>query len=373
MTDLLEYLKRKRLTDPEKYLAVLSEVPQLEQLTKAGLFNLADQCISSCDTIKKRLIGDATSLTRILGIDTPELKRLRANNGGAGYLEWLQFEKSSGKAIPDDVITWFCKENIAPDDLKFIRDRMSTVQICHYMKRQLKDKHYRRASHMLTTWADYLSMAARFHLDVNNEIVFRTRKLRQRHDELVARSNQDKELSVQIGEAILKHPQVESILQSLVSKYSYMGEEYLVTVPTGVEDIIQEGHYLNHCIASSERYWDRIERGESYLLFLRKTSAPQTPYYTMEVEPCGTVRQLRTFYDNQNDDVKEARDFLREWQAVVAKRITEEDRQAAVVSQILRNQEFEQMRQNNIIIHTGNLSGQRMVDVLTADLMEAMV
>lgn len=226
---------------------------------------------------------------------------------------------------------------------------------------------------MLTTWADYLSMAARFHLDVNNEIVFRTRKLRQRHDELVARSNQDKELSVQIGEAILKHPQVESILQSLVSKYSYMGEEYLVTVPTGVEDIIQEGHYLNHCIAGSERYWDRIERGESYLLFLRKTSAPQTPYYTMEVEPCGTVRQLRTFYDNQNDDVKEARDFLREWQAVVAKRITEEDRQAAVVSQILRNQEFEQMRQNNIIIHTGNLSGQRMVDVLTADLMEAMV
>ena len=372
-TGLLEYLKRKRLTDPEKYLAVLSEVPQLEQLTKAGLFNLADQCISSCDTIKKRLIGDATSLTRILGIDTPELKRLRANNGGAGYLEWLQFEKSSGKAIPDDVITWFCKENIAPDDLKFIRDRMSTVQVCHYMKRQLKDKHYRRASHMLTTWADYLSMAARFHLDVNNEIVFRTRKLRQRHDELVARSNQDKELSVQIGEAILKHPQVESILQSLVSKYSYMGEEYLVTVPTGVEDIIQEGHYLNHCIASSERYWDRIERGESYLLFLRKTSAPQTPYYTMEVEPCGTVRQLRTFYDNQNDDVKEARDFLREWQAVVAKRITEEDRQAAVVSQILRNQEFEQMRQNNIIIHTGNLSGQRMVDVLTADLMEAMV
>ena len=68
--------------------------------------------------------------------------------------------------------------------------------------------------------------------------------------------------------------------------------------------------------------------------------------------------------------MKEARDFLREWQAVVAKRITEEDRQAAVVSQILRNQEFEQMRQNNIIIHTGNLSGQRMVDVLTADLME---
>ena len=55
----------------------------------------------------------------------------------------------------------------------------------------------------------------------------------------------------------------------------------------------------------------------------------------------------------------------------MAKRITEEDRQAAAVSQVLRNQEFKQMRQDNVIIYTGNLAGQRLVDVLTADLMEA--
>lgn len=140
----------------------------------------------------------------------------------------------------------------------------------------------------------------------------------------------------------------------------------------GTEEIIEaEDMDKYHCIASSKRYWERIERGESYLMFLRKTSSPQTPYYTMEVEPGGTVRQLRTFYDNQNDDVIEARGFLREWQAVVAKRITEEDRQAAAVSQVLRNQEFKQMRQDNVIIYTGNLAGQRLVDVLTADLMEA--
>lgn len=371
-TGLLERLKSRELIDPEKYLAVLSEVPQLEQLSKAGLFKLADQCVSSCDMIKKRLVRDATSLTRMLGIDTPELKRLRANNGDTSYLEWLQFEKASGKTVPDDVILWFCQKKVAPDDLKFIRDRMSAVQVCHYMKRQLKDSHYRSASHMLTTWADYLSMAARFHLDVSNEIVFRVRNLRQRHDELVARSNQDKDLSVQIGEVMLAHPQVESILQSLASKYSYTGDKYLVAVPTSVEDIIQEGRYLNHCIASSKRYWERMECGESYLLFLRKTCAPQTPYYTMEVEPGGTVRQLRTFYDNQNDDVNEARGFLREWQAAVAERITEEDRQAAAISQVLRNQEFEQMRQDNVIIYTGNLAGRRLVDVLTADLMEAL-
>lgn len=183
-------------------------------------------------------------------------------------------------------------------------------------------------------------MAARFHLDVTNEIVYRARKLRQRHDELVARSNQDKDLSVRIGEIMLAYPRVEGILQSLTPKFSCAGEEYVVVVPACIEDVIQEGRYLRHCISSSERYWDRIEQGETYLLFLRKADTPDTPYYTMEVEPDGAVRQLRTFDDDQYVDINAARDFLLEWQTVVAKRLSEEDRQAAAESRVLREKEF---------------------------------
>lgn len=370
-TGLLEYIKWKGSVDPEKYLAVLNEVPQLEQLCKAGLGKLTDECMSDYHKIQNCIAsGGATSLTRMLGINTPELKRLRANHGGTQYLAWLQYEKVNGKEIPDDVIFWFCENNVAPRNLKFIRDRMNMVQICHYMKRQLKDRHYRGAQHMLTTWADYLSMAARFHLDVNNEIVYRASNLRRRHDELVDRSSDDKDISIQIGEIMLKYPKVEEILRSLKDKYAYDGEQYRVVVPTSVEEIILEGNHLHHCVASADRYWDRMEQGVSYLLFLRKASEPDTSYYTMEIEPGGSVRQLRTFYDDQYDDIKEARSFLMEWQAVVAKRLTEEDRRAAAVSKGLREQEFDQLRRDNVIIYTGNLAGRRLVDVLTADLME---
>lgn len=371
-TGLLEYIRRKGAVDPEKYLAVLAEVPQLEQMSKAGLPRLTDQCVSEHSRFKYGLAGNVTSLTKMLGIDARELKRLRENDGGIEYLTWLQFEKASGKEIADETISWFCQKKIKPDDLNFIRDRMSAVQIRNYMERQLRDPHYRGVQHMLATWEDYLSMAARFHLDITNEIVYRASKLRQRHDELVARSNQNKDLSVQIGEIMLAHPHVESILQSLEPKFGYTGKEYMVIVPASVEDIIQEGRYLRHCIASSERYWDRIEQGETFLLFLRKANAPDTPYYTMEVEPDGSVRQLRTFDDDQYDDINAARDFLREWQTVVATRLSEEDREAAAVSRVLREQEFEQMRRENVIIFNGNLAGQRLVDVLTADLMESV-
>ena len=104
---------------------------------------------------------------------------------------------------------------------------------------------------------------------------------------------------------------------------------------------------------------------------MRRTSATDIPYYTLEVEPGGTVRQKRTNFDRQEPDIEDAKKFLAEWQNVVAKRLTASDRKKAANSRILREQEFEQMRQDNIIIYTGHLAGQRLVDVLTADLMEA--
>ena len=82
-------------------------------------------------------------------------------------------------------------------------------------------------------------------------------------------------------------------------------------------------------------------------------------------------QQLRTKYDRQNEDAAEARVFLREWQKVVAARLTKEDRKEAGQSRILREQEFVQMREDQVRIHTGDLAGKLLVDVLTADLMEA--
>ena len=101
-----------------------------------------------------------------------------------------------------------------------------------------------------------------------------------------------------------------------------------------------------------------------------QSAKPDAPYYTLEIEPDGTVRQKRTMYDRQKEDIKDAEKFLREWQKVISKRITAKERGFAEKSRILRNQEFTQMRENQVIIHTGDLRGQLLVDVLMKDLME---
>ena len=366
----LPELIRRVPADPEHYLVVLREVPLLEKISKAKLPRLARECTNNYYTFKERFGGSAaTSLTGILGINQEKLKRLRAQNGGLRFLDWLLFEQAANANIPDDVAAWFCAEKIEANDLRFIQGKMKPVQIRNYIRRQMSENDM-TSKEILTTWEDYLSMAARFGMDINDAIIYRVRKLKKRHDEL-ARRGSGKDMSLRAGRLLVKFPHVEEIMQSVKKKFEYAGEDYVIVAPSCIEDVLAEGDALCHCISNAERYWDRMEQRESYLLFLRKASKPDKPYYTMEVEPNGTVRQLRTFYDRQNKDIDKARRFLLAWQKTVAKRLSEEDRMLAKASKEMREREFIQMRKDQVIIHTGDLAGKLLVDVLTADLMEA--
>lgn len=368
-TGLVEIIQNVESIDPERYLAVLKEVPQMEQLAKAGFPRLVQECLSNYSPLKSYFDKHgAGNLAKMLGTDAQGLKRLRENKGGQQFLKWLQYEKVTGKPLPDHVIAWFCNQNIMAGDLKFICGRMSIVQIYNYIRRQMRENKM-SGREVLTTWADYLSMAQRFGMDVNDEIIYRVRKLRQRHDELVARCNQ-KELTLRAGEVLKDYPHIEQIYKSIQNTYAFAEKDYMVAVPSCIEEIMMEGEQLHHCAGGSERYWERIERRESYVLFLRRTSNPEKPYYTLEIEPDGTVRQKRTMYDRQEADIENAKKFLQRWQKEVAKRLTEKERELAKTSRVLREREFMQLRENQVVINTGYLRGHLLVDVLMEDLME---
>ena len=369
-TGLVELIATEKETDPEKYLTALQRTPEMERLAKAGLTNLAMECMESRhsvkDCFKDRLYGD---LKKLLGIDSQELARLRKCNGGIRFLKWLQYEKVSGKLLPDHVISWFCSEDISSEDLKFIGNRMSIVQIWNYVKRQMKENGM-NSKEVLTTWSDYLAMAERFHMDTQDPIVYRVRRLRKRHDELVKMSH-GKALTLRAGEIMRKYPHVEQIYKSIRDIYEYSDKDYAVVCPRSIEDVLREGENLHHCVGNSDRYWERIERKESYIMFLRHSKEPERAYYTLEIEPDGTVRQQRTMYDRQEADIEDAKKFLRKWQAEVSLRISSKEEQLAQISHSLREQEFAEMRENQLVIQTGELSGRLLVDVLTEDLMEA--
>lgn len=371
-TGLVEWVRSHPITDPEKYLAVWEKLPQMEQIWKAGLPKLTNECFNSCDRVRKLVLHpNEPGLIRALGLDTPKFRRLRQLDGDTETLAWLQLEKRTGQCITNEMLCWSKKERISPRDLVFIADRMSVVQIKNYLERQKKyfDGSCQQA---LTTWQDYLAMAERLHYDTSDEIVYRVRKLRQRHDELVLQSEAGS-LEEQASKMAAKYPHVNDICMELQEKYAYSDGDYTVLAPQNIFAIIKEGRMLHHCVGndgSGERYYERIERRESFIMFLRRTDEPEDPYYTLEIEPDGTVRQKRTLFDRQYEDIEQATEFLLKWQKVIAARLTGRDLKLAERSRELRNEEFVQMQKDRVIIHTGHLAGRLLADVLLADLME---
>lgn len=371
-TGLAEWIRSHPITDPEKYLAVWKRLPQMEQIWKAGLQRLTKECFNNCDSVRKLVLCPSEpGLIRALGLDASKFRRLRQLDGDTETLAWLQLEKKTGQRIPDEMLHWFQKERISAKDLLFIADRMSLVQIKNYLQRQKQyfDGSCRQA---LTTWQDYLAMAERLHYDTSDEIVYRVHKLRQRHDELVLQGEAGS-LEKQAEKMAAKYPHVDAICMELQNKYAYTDEEYTVIAPQNIFEIIKEGRMLHHCVGNDgagERYYDRIERRESFILFLRRTDEPNDPYYTLEIEPDGTVRQKRTLFDRQHEDIEQATEFLLKWQKVIAARLTGSDLKLAERSRELRKEEFIQMQKDRVIIHTGHLAGRLLAEVLLADLME---
>lgn len=169
------------------------------------------------------------------------------------------------------------------------------------------------------------------------------------------------------------HPGIAKFYEKIVAKYAWGNDTYTVVVPRDCYDILYDGMKLGHCVGNVYksgwlRYLDRTRAGESFLLLLRRTKAPDVPYCTLEVEPGGVVRQKRFAGDAEVDDSVKA--FLALWQAAIAPRMTKKDKQAAERSREIRLAEYAELRQNKTIVHNGHLRGKLLADVLEADLLE---
>ena len=183
-TGLLELLRRNGMViNPDDYFYVLKERPQLEQLAKAGLPRLAEESVSTADRADSLLRRDlGHGLARAMDIDTQRLGRLRRYNGGQVFLAWLQWEKEQDTQVDDAVILDLCRWDVTPEKLSFIQDRMRPLQVRNYLCRQMTDSGM-DCEQVLTTWQDYLSMAKRLGIDVDDEIVYRVKLQFQRHND----------------------------------------------------------------------------------------------------------------------------------------------------------------------------------------------
>jgi len=320
-------------------------------------------------------IGGET-IEEVMNIQNKQLiNRLRQENGGSGMLSWMQWADKTGKKISAECLKWYEDNNVSAHD--YLSSRASKYltpeQLMNYIKRQQAEGYKKmKATSVLNQYEDYLDMCGQLRKHMDDEMVYRPRELKRRHDEAVKECNKrqeelqrkrDKEAAKRQAEQMRqKYPGYEEILKEIKGKYEYEDDTYKIMVPKDFTEITAEGMALHHCVGNTERYFDRIVSRETYICFLRQQSSPKTPFYTIEVEPGGTIRQHRGAYDEE-PEIEKIKPFLRKWQKEIKKRMSKADHEYAKKSAVLRQKNIEELIEKN---------NTRVLNGLMEDLMEAI-
>ena len=351
------------------YIEIERQTPVIEMLAKIGMFRMAkDIMTGNHDDIDTVIDPKETEVAKILYIDKARLKRLKAMDAGAYALEWMQMEKTRNTIWPDEMIHDFGENEIVCTDFDFINEK-SYTRIYSYMKKQSKIMG-EDLEQVLITWRDYLNMAKKMKMNTNEEQIAKPKDLKKAHDNLV-RMQVQKGIEKQAHELEKEWPKVNKQLPKL-QKFEFHDTQYCIVAPKEMIDIVEEGEILSHCVHTCDYYFSRIQQDETYLFFLRKQSDPEMPWYTLEVEPSGNIRQKRTTGDKQNADFKKALPFLRKWQQYFKKQLTKEEIELGKKSDQLRKENYKKLRENGNRVWHGPLAGQLLADVLEADFMKAM-
>lgn len=304
-----------------------------------------------------------SSIQEVFGIsDRQKINRIRDRDGGTRMLGWMRWSDETGKKISDKALTWLETKEICVKDFREVLGVMSLEQAVNYIERQCRESYKGwNAGQVISQYKDYLGMCRKLGKDLSDALVYRPRDLRRRHGEAVT-AVAERDAEIRAEEYSARYREAEDVLQRIRGKYEFQGEEFFIRVPQRIVEIVKEGQALHHCAGSTDRYFDRIKQEETYICFLRKSEEPETPFYTIEVEPGGTIRQHRGMFDEE-PELDKVKPFLRQWQAEIRRRMSREDHRLAAASKEKREANIEELKANN---------NTRVLQGLLEDFMEAI-
>lgn len=296
MTAILDANKTFIIRNNNKTLDVL------ESLIKIGKKDLAADLLFYRNNIS---FNKSTELLKALGITKKQLETTQ----NYGDLIWNKFNYDNKLRYENDMIDTIKHYIGTPDITIEITNltSMSIKQLTNYipvLRKQNVDAE---------TYLNYLRKCTELKKQITSNTINRPkdinaaiRQINSQYD--IANNPILKQIRETTDAAELKET-----FDSL-KLYEYSDPKYMIIPPSKPEDIIAEGTALNHCVAKTSMYLNRIYNHESYIMFLRKADSEDKPWYTLEVEPGGIIRQKSTQFDNTNKDLDDAMPFLKKWQ-----------------------------------------------------------
>lgn len=320
-----------REMDYDKLVYAFEIRPFLEYLFKGKLFNLASEIID-CHCWSNGEIEfldiNATNIPDLLRLDKQRANRMRDIDGNSKALEALQYEIQKGEKISQENLRYIADNKIDLNDLCIDRTRLSVNKAINYLRRQTEENRM-TAKVTLQYYRDYLNMAADRGMDLQDDIVRVNKRMLEFHNRYLEEKNRQAN-EKRAKELNKKFPNIKKNYRKNKELYGFETEEYVFILPKEASDIMTEGQIQHHCVGASDTYFKRMNEGTSFIAFMRRKSAPEIPYYTVEIK--GTeIKQAYAAYDRQ-PDYGTVKKELSKWTQEIKKRMTKEQENGRIAS-----------------------------------------
>lgn len=282
--------------------------PVVEQICKRGIIPaLVEELRYLCNNgIFRNMDLSCKKVSDALKMSEHFVKMLIADNGTDYALESLQRLYALDPNMRTEDYNWICENGIRIDGIEriFAEMPMTMMRLCEYLEHVRINQCF-DPKMAINDWYDYLRAAKTIDVDLTDNKAKYPSSLKREHDRATAK--QKLVLDAKKDEFF----QVET--ERYGQLYSYANDDYLIIPPANMKDLFEEGRKLSHCVGS---YSDRIIKGESCIMFIRKATEPEKPYFTIEVNQKNSyVVQLRGL---ANRCVNKATEkslvlFLKEW------------------------------------------------------------
>ena len=288
-------------------------VQTCERLHNAGLKKLAVEYARR--RWEHALEGDGIELKKMLKISKPMMQHLREKDGGKKMLEILQDAYKNNRGLNDREIFELADAGIKVQEIAEVSRKNKIIKTLHYLQ---KTAGYKNLYITYTHYRDYLGMANSMGYDMDNGVRLYPKNLKDAHNKAASEFYQG-ETDKNKRDAIRKYPRISDIKKELDDTYGYRDGRYEIMAPRTAGDFIEEGRVLHHCVGG-DNYMGNHNAGKRFILFMRKAEEPDTPYYTLEIEPeTDRIIQYYGKYDKQPDK-KEVDAFLKKWKEAVKRR-----------------------------------------------------
>ena len=277
------------------YLKAWYVNPAIEIVMKSNLTHITDWLIDNPEYMR-----EGKTLAEVLGISPGIVKTIVKMNPHPRAMDDIATLYRSDNTITVDVYNQIAQEDLNRTTLRNIVERHGITydKILKYLQAAY-DHQCILKRETLSIWSDYLRMASAVGVNLSDKAKKFPASLKKEHDIVMFAY---RAVQVEMDKKVFAE-QAE-----LNAKYEFETDDMFVIVPKTPQEVIEEANHQNNCLRS---YVERVKRGETVVVFVRRKSEPEKTFLSAEILD-GELVQLKGWC-NSDPRTKEIVEFTKKW------------------------------------------------------------